>query len=195
MSVWLLCSAAVLLSLERITYVLIWRDPVTFRRWAGRPIFSSMSGPVELLALLFGLFKVVQIGVFIGWLLAFGDGTLWPYSRDPWVIAVGILLIAAGQALNLSVFRRLGKVGVFYGNKFGHAVSWCRRFPFTWFDHPQYVGTVLAIWGFFLVMRFPAPDWIVLPVLESVYYTIGARLERDPETDPRSATENVARVE
>jgi len=29
-------------------------------------------------------------------------------------------------------------------------------------------------------MHFPAPDWIVLPLLESVYYAAGARLERDP---------------
>ena len=81
----------------------------------------------------------------------------------------------------MSVFNRLGKVGVFYGNQVrATTVSWCRRFPFTWFEHPQYVGTVLAIWGFFFLMRFPAPDWILVPLLESVYYAAGARLERDP---------------
>jgi methylene-fatty-acyl-phospholipid synthase len=180
MSVWLVSSAAALLSIERITYVLIWRDPATFRRWSSRPAVVALGGPVELLVLLFAAFKVLQIAVFAGWHLALGDGTLWPYSSDPKVVATGALLIALGQGLNVCVFRRLGKIGVFYGNRLGYSVSWCRRFPFTWFEHPQYVGTVVAIWGLFFAMRFPAPDWIVLPLLESLYYAAGARLEQDP---------------
>lgn len=174
------CLAAALLSVERIAYVLIWRNPDGFKRWSRRWTTSGVDGPVGLLAILFAAFKVIQIVVFVAWHLTFGDGTLWPQTRDAKVIAAGALLIGMGQALNVSVFRRLGRVGVFYGNKFGHAVAWCRTFPFTWFEHPQYVGTVLAIWGFFLMMRCPSPDWIVLPLLESVYYAAGARLERDP---------------
>src|SRR5262245_61505668 len=158
MRAWLVCLAAALLSVERIAYVLIWRDPATFKKWSMRRAAVALGGPVELLVVMFAAFKVIQIAVFVGWLLVFGDGTLWPYSRDPGVVTAGVLLIAVGQWLNVSVFKRLGKVGVFYGNKFGHTVSWCRKFPFTWFDHPQYVGTVMAIWGFFFVMRFPAPD-------------------------------------
>ena len=173
------CLAAGLLSLERIAYVFIWRNPTAFKRWSMRRV-SSVGGPVELLVILFAGFKVIQVAVFVAWHLTFGDGTLWPQSRDPKVIGAGVLLIGLGQALNVSVFRRLGRVGVFYGNKFGHSIAWCRKFPFTWFEHPQYVGTVLAIWGFCLLMRFPSPDWIALPLLESVYYTAGARLERDP---------------
>ncbi len=107
-----------------------------------------------MLMWLFVAFKVIQIAVFVGWHLVSGDGTFWPYSRDPAVVAGGVVFIAAGQALNVSVFRRLGKVGVFYGNSFGYTVSWCQRFPFNWFEHPQYVGTVIAIWGFFLRCAF-----------------------------------------
>jgi phosphatidyl-N-methylethanolamine N-methyltransferase len=180
MRVWLVCTAVALLSVERIAYVLIWRDPASFTRWSTRRALAVAGGPIEMLVRLFVAFKVIQIAVFIGWHLAFGDGTLLPCSRDPGVVTAGVMLIALGQALNVSVFRRLGKIGVFYGNKFGHSVSWCRKFPFTWFEHPQYVGTVLAIWGFFFAMRFPAHDWIVVPLLESVYYAAGARLERDP---------------
>ena len=57
-------------------------------------------------------------------------------------------------------------------------------------DDPQYVGTVLSIWGFFLVMRFPHDDWLVLPVLETIYYTLGARLERERFTasDPEAVS-------
>jgi len=173
------CLAAVLLSVERIAYVLIWRNPAGFRRWSTHGVVAAFGGPVDLLAILFAAFKLIQIAVFAGWHVAFGDGTLWPQSRDPRVIAAGALFIVIGQALNLSVFMRLGRVGVFYGNKFGHPIAWCRTFPFTWFEHPQYVGTVLAIWGLFFAMRFPSPDWIVLPLLESLYYAAGARLERD----------------
>ena len=176
----LVCLAAALLSVERIAYILIWRNPAGFSRWSTHGVVAAFGGPVDLLVILFAAFKLIQIAVFVGWHFAFGDGTLWPQSRDPKVIAVGALLIALGQALNVSVFNRLGRVGVFYGNKFGHTVAWCRTFPFTWFEHPQYVGTVLAIWGLFFAMRFPSPDWIVLPLLESIYYTAGARLERDP---------------
>jgi len=178
------CLAAALLSVERIAYILVWRNPAAFRRWSMRWITTGLGGPVELLVLLFGAFKVIQVAVFVAWHLTFGDGTLWPQSRDPRVIAAGVLLIGLGQALNVSVFKRLGRVGVFYGNKFGHTVAWCRTFPFTWFEHPQYVGTVLAIWGFFLMMRFPSPDWIALPLLEGVYYIAGAHLERDPPEKP-----------
>ena len=83
-----------------------------------------------------------------------------------------------GQILNVSVFYRLGKVGVYYGVRFGHPVPWCNDFPFLLLRHPQYVGAVMSIWGFFLIMRFPHGDWFVLPALETVYYAMGAYYEQ-----------------
>jgi methylene-fatty-acyl-phospholipid synthase len=80
--------------------------------------------------------------------------------------------------LNMSVFYRLGKVGVFYGNKFGYALPWCQALPFSLLRHPQYVGTVLAIWGLFLLVRFPHDDWYMLPALETLYYALGAHFEQ-----------------
>jgi phosphatidyl-N-methylethanolamine N-methyltransferase len=67
---------------------------------------------------------------------------------------------------------------VFYGDKFGYEVCWCRKFPFSLLKHPQYVGALLSIWGFFLAMRFPHEDWYILPALETVYYSLGAYFER-----------------
>jgi hypothetical protein len=64
MSVWLACTAASLLSVERVAYALIWRDPARFRRWSGR---VGVGGPIEVLVVLFVAFKVIQIAVFIGW--------------------------------------------------------------------------------------------------------------------------------
>ena len=94
------------------------------------------------------------------------------------MLGLGGAMIIIGQILNISVFYRLGKVGVFYGNILGYELPWCREFPFSWLKHPQYVGTVLSIWGFFLVMRFPHEDWYLLPSLETVYYAFGAYCER-----------------
>ena len=109
--------------------------------------------------------------------LPLGDGALWPLDLDPLVLTVGVGLLITGQTLNLSVFHRLGAVGVYYGSRFGYEVDWCDEFPFTLCQHPQYVGTVLSIWGFFVVTRFPHDDWFLLPLLETVYYALGARFE------------------
>jgi methylene-fatty-acyl-phospholipid synthase len=176
---------AALLSLERLTYAAVWRAPNAFRRWSERR--ARQRSPIDTLALLFVGFKVLQAAVFLGWCLVLG-GNLTPHSNDVRVLLAGALLILAGQLLNLSVFRVLGRVGVFYGNRLGQPVPWRRTFPFTWFEHPQYLGTVLTIWGFFVLMRFPAHDWLYVPVLETVYYAIGAYFERDSiPTDGRYA--------
>ncbi len=137
------------------------------RSAAGPSVTRANNSATDTLAVLFVGFKLLQLGVFVGWCLIQSGGSLKPYSSEPLVLLAGALLIAAGQTLNLSVFRALGKVGVFYGNRLGHHVPWRRTFPFTWFDHPQYVGTVLTIWGFFVAMRFPADDWLFVPVLET----------------------------
>jgi methylene-fatty-acyl-phospholipid synthase len=63
-------------------------------------------------------------------------------------------------------------------------VRWTQGFPFSLFKHPQYVGTVLSIWGFFLVARYPQDDWWLLPALETIYYGIGAVLEDAPHRRP-----------
>jgi hypothetical protein len=142
------------------------------------PIADWPSRPVYALRYLFYGFKVLQIAVFVGWCYVFGNGSVWPPDAGPWAIAIGGAFAAFGQLLNASVFYQLGTTGVFYGNKFGYHVSWCQRFPFTLFEHPQYFGTLLSIWGFFLILRFPHDDWIVLPAIETVYYIVGAHLER-----------------
>jgi len=56
----------------------------------------------------------------------------------------------------------------------------CQEFPFSVLSHPQYVGTLLTIWGLFLAARFPHDDWYALPILETAYYAAGAWLEAQP---------------
>jgi methylene-fatty-acyl-phospholipid synthase len=174
----LFLTAATLLSVERISYIWISREPEAFREMCG--LYPRREcDPVDALEWLFCGFKVLQIAVFIWWCASYGDGVIWPPAAAGPPLVAGVVLIAAGQALNVIAFRRLGRIGVFYGGQFGHPVSWCRAFPYSVLAHPQYVGAVLSIWGFFLAMRFPHADWYALPALETLYYALGAKLEAD----------------
>jgi methylene-fatty-acyl-phospholipid synthase len=177
-ALWAFIVAAALLSLERICYLWIWRNPDSFRALCACFSWYRIRDPVSALQYLFYGFKVLQCGVFIGWCYVHGKGSLSPLAASLLTQVIGVALITAGQLLNASVFYRLGKIGVFYGNKFGYKVAWCRRFPFSVFDHPQYAGALLSIWGFFLIMRFPHDDWFILPILETAYYIAGAYFER-----------------
>ncbi len=169
----LFAVSALVLSVERVAYVWVWHRPEHFRRIA--TTLGLDGDPVEALRSCFGLFKVLQATVFLAWAANFGF--LDPFRSLPLAVAaLGLVLV--GQTLNALVFRRLGAVGVFYGNRFGHEVPWCDAFPFSTLRHPQYTGTVLSIWGLFLLMRFPHPDWWAIPALESVYYVLGAHYER-----------------
>lgn len=174
----MLAGAAALLSLERVCYVWVWRRPDRFG-WLCRScgLSGALAGPAGLRWLFYG-FKALQGLVFLAWCVRHGGGVLWPSPAPPWAIGIGVALIAGGQVLNASVFHRLGVDGVFYGCRFGREVAWCDAFPYSWFAHPQYVGAVLSIVGLFLVLRYPRPDWFVLPVLEAAYYGIGATFER-----------------
>lgn len=173
-----LLYAAILLSLERLCYIWVWRFPESFRMVCRHPAVAALGDPVTVLRKLFYCFKGLQLAVFVAW-CSLHDTGVWSFLYGhPLTLAAGGAAILAGQFLNFSVFYRLGRVGVFYGSKFGHKVPWCRDFPFSLLKHPQYVGTVLSIWGFFLIMRFPYADWYVLPVLETAYYTLGIHFER-----------------
>lgn len=177
MTFWLLLIAAFLLGIERACYVWITRAPGSFRRWCARPPVARLGESVAVVRALFIAFKGLQALVFAGWCLALGDGS--PAPREGVALGLGCLLMLAGQILSSLVFYRLGRVGIFFGDRLGHAVPWCRAFPFSVLRHPQYVGTVMTIWGFFLVARFPHDDWALLPALETIYYVVGASLESD----------------
>jgi methylene-fatty-acyl-phospholipid synthase len=187
---WLLLAACPLLAVERVAYALIWRRPDVFRAVCHR---VGWTDPVRVLRWLFVAFKVLQCAVFLLWIG--GHGGVQPPHWPPGIAGViAVLAVATGQTLNVSVFVRLGSVGVFYGMRFGHVVQWCTGFPFSLLSHPQYVGTVLSIWGLFLLTRYPAPDWFLLPLLETAYYVIGALGERVPPPDAATAAPSAPSV-
>lgn len=173
-----LLTAAVLLAVERVAYYLVCTRPDAFRRLCAGSFLDRAGGMVNAVAIAFYLFKLIQLAVFVGWCAWFGGADWFVPTAGGFALAAGAALIAAGQTLNLSVFRRLGREGVFYGQQLGHPVAWQTGFPFSLLAHPQYVGAAMSVWGFFLIMRFPHPDWIALPLLQTVYYAAAARLER-----------------
>ena len=179
--VWAFVIAALLLAVERLCYIWVWHRPEQFQRVCQHPLVMPFGEPIVVLEKLFYGFKALQVAVFFGWCVVASGGlpiTL-PPARGSFVsVGAGVLLIVIGQMLNFGVFYRLGKHGVFYGVKFGHDIPWCTAFPFSVLKHPQYVGALLSIWGFFLAARYPHHDWVVLPLLETLYYAVGARYER-----------------
>jgi hypothetical protein len=178
MTIWSLLVAAGILSIERICYGWVWHYPESFRRVCANPVIADFGEPVDVLRNLFVGFKLLQLSVFFGWCYIHGHGMIWVPGEDGFWMGVGGALIAVGQLLNIGVFLRLGKIGVFYGNRLGHHVPWCDGLPFSLLRHPQYVGAVLSVWGFFMTTRFPYDDWFVLPVLQTGYYVAGAYLEQ-----------------
>ncbi len=178
MTFWSLLLAAGALSVERVCYAWVWHNPAAFRRWCSKPVIALFGEPVDVLCNLFFCFKTIQLAVFFGWCYLYGEGAVIPPGGDGVWVTVGGSLIVAGQLLNLGVFVQLGTIGVFYGNKLGYDVPWCRGFPFSLLRHPQYVGAVLSVWGFFMTTRFPYDDWYILPVLQTGYYVLGAYLEQ-----------------
>lgn len=174
MTIGLLVLCAVLLSVERVAYYVASRHTGLWRRLCRRVPWRPLREPVRAVNTLFYGFKVIQVALFWYWCSHFGH-VLVPLPTAPLAgLLAGGALFVGGQILNFSVFLRLGNVGVFYGAQFGHAVPWVRGFPFSVLRHPQYLGVLLSIWGFFVIMRFPNPDWFYLPLLETVYYAWGA---------------------
>jgi len=174
-----LVLSSLLLGIERVGYWWVWNHPNRFaaavRRWAQ----LSSGDPVFALRRMFFGFKAIQITVLVGWCMLFG-GSLLPLPTAPTTALVGgVVLLLLGQVLNLSVMWRLGNEGVFYGNRFGRPIEWQTGFPFSLLPHPQYLGALLSVWGFMLIMRYPNPDWIALPLISTAWYAWGTQVERE----------------
>src|SRR4029453_17794512 len=168
-----LAIAAVLLAAERACYVVIARRPDLFLTLYARLDPRRQSSAVAVVERLFFAFKGLQFGVFRAWSYVPGGRFPFPPPHGPFVMGLCWALAVAGQVLVVSTFYRLGRAGVFFGDRFGYAVPRCRAFPFSLLAHPQYVGPLLTIWGGFMLVRFPHDDWWALPLLETVYYLGG----------------------
>lgn len=124
------------------------------------------------------VFKLVQMFAFALWYvlrLGFRIPTVVPPAH---ITAVAFTLMVFGQTLNLCVWDRLGVEGVCYGVKFGCHVPFCTKFPYNTFNHPQYLGAVLTVWGMFLFLSAAQPtDWFTVPLIETTLYYVSTKLE------------------
>lgn len=177
-------AVAAILSIERITYLYVWYRSKHFMKICKKaPLRYLGQTPVFVFKSLFTLFKIFQGISFLLWWYHFSkDGTVFTVLQVQgphkyYVICAALLLIAFGQLLNFAVFYKLGNKGVFYGVRFGHKIEWVTGFPFNFISHPQYFGSVMTVFGMFLLCRFPFNDWYAVPVLEIFHYAVGAYFE------------------
>lgn len=80
-----------------------------------------------------------------------------------------LLLVGYGQSLNVGIFQAIGHDGVYYGFKLGKKIPWVTGWPFDTVSHPQYVGSVLSIWGILALVWGQAPGAALAAV--AVFWT------------------------
>jgi len=169
-------SSAGLLMIQHVVYGIVWNFPKQVQKFCN--ICFGGECPSEVTQKFFYIFKFFQAFVFTRWIIEFGGGKVeWPPAAPALHQLLAVAFIIGGQTLNFAVFQKLGNRGVFYGTKYGHKIPWVTGFPFDVIAHPQYIGTVLSVWGLFILMRFPHEDWYIIPGLETLYYTISSYVE------------------
>ena len=135
---------APVLALPHVLYALVWFWPDVWRR-------QPFDGVKALVAC--GVAgKALQFASCLLWIRAVCQDKSCSSSRGlehmaSWEGLGTAVLVCGGQLLNLSTYRALGTVGVYYGHKLGRRVPWVTTFPFNVTSHPQYVGSVATIWG------------------------------------------------
>lgn len=152
----LFLAACAMLAVERVVYTVVWCYPkawLRFTRGVLRDTYFYGAGDnvVDVIYKFFKINKCFQGGGFaLLYFLAAPAIRPGEISLFQWV--VGANLVALGQALNVGIYRSIGKVGVYYGYKYGMSVPWCTGFPFNvCCAHPQYLGSALTAYGFVLL--------------------------------------------
>lgn len=152
------------LSLPHVYYAVLWYDSEKWlsatRRLLGDR-HEAMS-PRELgsaachyMANAAHLLKMIQFAALLAWCSLYAPQVLsvvGALAAPAWQLVLGASLCAAGQALNVGIYRAIGKNGVYYGNVFGATLGpWATGFPFNVPGpagrHPQYFGVLLTIAG------------------------------------------------
>ena len=181
---WLGAAAAVASS--HILYAAVWYYPSAFSSACAHFPLNLLGGnAVTVFAALVALAKgVQQLGLLaiVGHAVAPASMADWPRAllntalsagATRWAVA-GVLFVA-GQALNLGIYRAIGKDGVYYGFKLGRPVPWSTAFPFNLgFRHPQYVGGMLCQLGVLLILANASALAAGLPALAAWWLALYA---------------------
>ncbi|KAK9826416.1 hypothetical protein WJX81_002088 [Elliptochloris bilobata] len=167
---WALVSA---ITAPHVLYAAVWLHPTVWRRlFRRRPVTAFQRAAF--------IGKVGQATAFIAWFVAQTrlQGTtfsLWRVPPGSWLTF--FTLLAAGQALNIGVYRAIGQDGVYYGTKLGKTVKWCSAFPFSVVPHPQYVGSALTVWGLVALLCGHTPGIVAVGALWSALYLMTGLIE------------------
>ena len=98
--------------------------------------FQSLIGnadPVEVFASIGTVLRALT------WILAPPNATYSLTNYAPYVYFAAFALVAFGQIVNAQVYQKLGKVGVYYGSRFGRKTPWVTGWPYNFLSHPQYI--------------------------------------------------------
>lgn len=160
------------MSIPHIYYFWIWTNPAQFTR-------LCKYDPVSTLANTAVLIKCLQYATAVWWFLNHGPVVNPLLNMKTFVL--GAVCALFGQILNLSVYKTLGKAGVYYGSRLGQPCKWVTGFPFNTVPHPQYVGSVLTIWGITILMatqQHIEAGFITLQLVWTSYYYITGVFEQ-----------------
>ena len=147
-------------ALSHITYYFVWKFPYNFIK------FSKYlnCNPLNLLYRLCIIQKILQ--AFFIYKSAEDNNRITPYYEK--FNLVNLSLLTVGQVLNISVYYKLGIIGIYYGNKLGYKVKWINSFPFNVVSNPQYLGCIFTLCGLYGLIDFP-----YLLYSTSLYYITG----------------------
>jgi len=177
--------ASSFLAIERLCYTIIWLYPHKVEKYIlelrGSWLNKNTDTIVDSIYKLFLINKIFQLlGYILIYILhpsiSFQNMTLFQ-------IVVGSNLAFVGQFLNVATYTAIGKVGVYYGYKFGFHVPWCNGFPFNVItSHPQYLGSTLTSYGLILITmtEYHSKDgWLMLGHIQAFQYLYMAYIEHN----------------
>eukprot|EP00948_MAST-09A_sp_MAST-9A-sp1_P000148 g148.t1 len=158
-----LLSCAILIP-ERLMYSYVWVFGKQYKAWwNAHPFLRKYVGTcVDGVLQTFYLFKFLQFFAYANIIWSAGLTTrdcfvnsgLWPLVipgtdiENGWRQITGLQLLLLGQAMNIGIYRAIGKNGVYYGARLGYKVPWSTSFPFNvYWAHPQYIGAMMTVVG------------------------------------------------
>lgn len=100
------------------------------------------------------------------------------------MILAALGMLGFGQLLNIAIYQRIGKAGVYYGCRLGEKIPWVEGFPFNaGIGHPQYVGSALSVWGVFLLTCLGRGDELQTQgfagaLVVTLFYAMNAAVEQ-----------------
>ena len=105
---------------------------------------------------------------------------MWKYKSDTTWWQLKAMFILIGQALNLSVYHKLGLEGVYYGSMYNKNVKVVGGWPFNCIRDPQYIGCLLTHQGVFLF--YPYVECFLIHVYSMLWYVVAIGVEQLPQT-------------